>query len=289
MHPGVWRAIARIEVRHDQAVIRRGTASLVGPGLVLTALHVVADRTTDPPGFLDGTIEITFTNHSSAVATVLGGKWNALEDWVLLTCDVPSDASPLPLATIDGDGGPWTTHGFPDAEQDGLTLHGTVTNSHAELFGKGVAAYQLFSPEVAAAQGLKAKGLSGAPVLVQDAVVGVIRRAPLSGDRAEAGTLFACPSSLIATRCPEYFPYPLKTLSVAAALPWVLVLLRRAATLLTATIVLALLLWYLYRLVFKDVASPDETMLLVVVASLIAFTMTALRGRRAQRKASTRR
>ena len=219
MDPSVRRAIVGIEIRHDEAVIRRGTASLIGDRLLMTALHVVADRTTDPPGFVEGTIQITFTNQVSTVASVVADKWNALEDWVLLTCEaVPPDVSPLRLATIDGDGAPWTTYGFPEAEQDGLTIHGTVTNSHAELFGQGVAAYQLFSPEVAAASGLRVKGLSGAPVLVHGAVVGVIRRAPLSGERAEAGTLFACPASQIAAGCPDYFPDPLKPITPPS--PW---------------------------------------------------------------------
>jgi hypothetical protein len=72
MHPSVRRAIARIEVRHDRVVIRRGTASLVGDRLVMTALHVVADRTTDPPGFLDGAIERDL--HRCGVDAAAGGN-----------------------------------------------------------------------------------------------------------------------------------------------------------------------------------------------------------------------
>ena len=289
MDPSVRRAIARIEVTRDSAAIRRGTGCLVGDRLVLTALHVVADRTTDPPGFLDGTIELTFTTQFSTVASVLEGKWNALEDWVLLSCAaVPHSAKPLPLAAIDRDHIHWMSYGFPDLEQEGLTIHGTVTNSRGELFGGRVAAYQLYSPEVAAAQGLRAKGLSGAPVIVRGRVIGIIRRGLLEGEHAGAGTLFASPVALVANRCPEYFPDPLQAISVATSPPWILVLLRRSATLLASTMLLALVLWYLYGYLLApgERATPEETTLLVVLAGAIVLTAFVFRGRGSEKKAS---
>jgi hypothetical protein len=288
MDSSVRRAIARIEVIRDNVVIRRGTASLVGHRLVLTALHVVADRAADPPEFFSGSIELTFTRQFSTVATVLPGRWNPLEDWVLLTCAaVPADTEPLRLAAIDRDGATWTTYGFPDAEHEGLAIHGTVTNSHGELVGGQVAAYQLYSPEAAAAKGLKAKGLSGAPVIVGNAAIGVIRRAPLEGDRVEAGTLFACPMSLVASHCPEHFPTPVTTISVATSRPHLAAVLRRLTTLLIGTLLLSLVLWYVYRVLVGEAATPEETSLFVVVAGVIVFTAVALRGRSERKKRGT--
>jgi hypothetical protein len=277
MDPSVRRAIARIEITHDNAVIRRGTACLVGPRLVLTALHVVADRTTDPPEFFRGGIVLTFTEQFSTAAAVLDGKWNSLEDWVLLTCGAaPPDTEPLPLGTIARDGVSWMSYGFPDAEHEGLTIHGTVTNSHGELHGGRVAAYQLYSPEVAAAKGLKAKGLSGAPVIVGNAAIGVIRRAPMDGTHAQAGTLFACPVTLVARQSPEHLSEPM---TIALAPAPLVAGLRRSATLLASTLLLAFVFVYVYRALATEPPNTDETVLFVIVAGIVVFTTAGLRRR----------
>jgi hypothetical protein len=300
MDPSVRRAIARIEVTRENAVLRRGTGCLVGHRLLLTALHVVADRTKNPPEFLDGRIEIIYTTPPGladggppplhrTLATVLDGKWNALEDWVLLTClSTPHDVTPQPLGTIETDGADWKSYGFPDAEQEGLTIHGTVTNSHGALFGGQVAAYQLYSPEVAAADGLRAKGLSGAPVIVQNVVVGMIRRALLEGEHAGAGTLFASPVSLIAAQCPEQFPDPLQTISPARKVPSALGVLRQTATVLVLTILVALVLWYVYWALADQAATLEDTPFLLFVAGLIAYTMVALRARADRKRRGVR-
>jgi hypothetical protein len=290
MDPKVRRAIVRVEVTRDNAVVRRGTGCLIGLRLVLTALHVIADRTTEPPEFFDGRIAVTFATHSSTIATVLEGKWNALEDWVLLSCaGVPENIGPLPMAMIESDGAGWTTHGFPDQNHEGLTIHGTVTNSHGELFRGRVAAYQLYSPEAAAAHGLRAKGLSGAPVIVSGAVVGVIRRALLEGEHTAAGTLFASPVSLVVTRCPELFPAPLQAISVvtqSSSIQAVASGLRRAAILLAYTILLAVVLSSVYRALAGESATPEVNMLFVVVAGLISFATPGIVRRRRSRQNS---
>lgn len=282
-------------------MLRRGTGCLVGENLVLTALHVVADRTVEPPQFLAGRIEITFPDHESISTTVVDGKWNALEDWVLLLCASirPELARPLPLATIERDGDQWVAHGFPDAEPGGLTVHGRVTNGHGELFGR-VPAYQLFCEEAAAGSGLRAKGLSGAPVIVDRAVVGVIRRAPIEDDRVEGGTLFACPASLVAARCREYFPEPLKSVSSNSLLG---VPLREAtystahallgsvklsSAMFVGTVVVATVLRYAYGTWSGESPTAEETTLFVVVAMLLVAT-TTLGVRKHRAKSSERR
>ena len=68
----------------------------------------------------------------------------------------------------------FVTYGFPDAEpMDGMVLSGPVKNSGGEIFG--VSAMQLFSEEAAAGDGAPVKGLSGAPLIVDGSLVGVMR------------------------------------------------------------------------------------------------------------------
>ena len=59
----IRQAIAKIEILGDEqnpTVRSRGTGFLVGDGMVLTALHVVANRRSDPPEPIPGTIRLTF-------------------------------------------------------------------------------------------------------------------------------------------------------------------------------------------------------------------------------------
>ncbi len=59
-------AIARIAIESEGREVSRGTGFLVAPGLVLTALHVVADRHTDPPAFYPGALTLAFPGHTSS-------------------------------------------------------------------------------------------------------------------------------------------------------------------------------------------------------------------------------
>ncbi|HYX22851.1 MAG TPA: hypothetical protein VFC23_01775, partial [Thermoanaerobaculia bacterium] len=86
MEEAVRRAIARIDVVDGTQVLSRGTGFLVGPGLVLTALHVVANRHHDPPQFLPGRIVLTFPD-GSREARLHSSFCDRRADWALLTCD----------------------------------------------------------------------------------------------------------------------------------------------------------------------------------------------------------
>ena len=70
----------------------RGTGFLVARDLVATALHVVADRQTEPPTFRNGTIHLQFRGGHETDAVVVQDKWNVDADCVLLRC---LDAEPL--------------------------------------------------------------------------------------------------------------------------------------------------------------------------------------------------
>ncbi len=187
-------AIARIEIVDAAGqVISRGTGTLVGPGLVLTALHVVADRRADPPQPLPGRIRLVFPT-GQRDAEIHGTLMDARADWVLLRCEELPNVPPVPLGRLTQAGVDWETYGFPDANpRDGMIQTGRVEAWDGEL--EGQAALQLFSMEAAAGNGAPVKGLSGAPVFVNEFLVGHMRFALMQDGRTVAGTLYACPVS----------------------------------------------------------------------------------------------
>lgn len=161
----------------------RGTAFLVAEDLVATALHVIAEKT-DPPTFLPGSITLSFADHSTT-AVVVQGAWDTLADCVLLRCVKPPKVRPLPLRSVERSGGAWETFGFPNLQPvDGMVVDGTVKFHAAKHFGYPV--IQLFCNELAASSSGSGDGLSGAPVIMGDAAVGVMRFAHHQG-----GTLIA--------------------------------------------------------------------------------------------------
>lgn len=206
MEDAVRRAIARIDVVDGTQVLSRGTGFLVGPGLVLTALHVVANRHQDPPQFLPGRIVLTFAG-GSREARLHPNFWDRRADWALLTCDELEGVRPLPMADLQKSGDSWETYGFPDANpRDGMVQRGTIENHRGDL--EGVPAFQLFSRQAAAGQGAPVKGLSGGPVLIDGALVGLLRFALMKDGQAVAGTLYACPIAAPLARTGDLFPVP---------------------------------------------------------------------------------
>lgn len=172
-------------------------------------MHVVANRSASPPALIPGSIVVTFPTHKCA-ATVVDGRWDARSDWALLRCTPPPPPGlrPVPLAEGAGDGAEWETFGFPEANsRDGLAQLGTL--DHAAATFDGVAAYQLFSKQAAAGVGAPVKGLSGGPVIVDGALVGVFRSSLMrDGQFNVAGTLYACPIDTILDRCADLLPVP---------------------------------------------------------------------------------
>lgn len=199
MNRGIREAIARIDVIDPSGqVVSRGTGTLVGPGLVLTALHVVADRKADPPQRLPGKIILTFPSYQIE-AEIHATLLNAKADWVVLTCVQNPALVPVTLGRLKQAGVDWETHGFPDANpRDGMIQTGRVEAWDGVLDGE--AALQLFSEEAAAGTGAPVKGLSGAPVFVNDYFVGHMRFALMQDGRTVAGTLYACPIGSLETQ-----------------------------------------------------------------------------------------
>ena len=173
---------------------------------MLTALHVVADRKQEFLAVYPGEIVLTFPTHSTR-AVVHGNYWDRQADWALLRCETSPPIRPLPMAELREDGVAWETFGFPDANpRDGLATVGEVTN-HLGTF-EGNPAFQLYSREAAAGQGAPVKDLSGSPVLVQNAVVGLLRFALMKEGQTVAGTVYACPVASVLQKAAELLPLP---------------------------------------------------------------------------------
>ena len=196
MDPIIRRAIAKIEIIQDGTISSRGTGTLVSDRLVLTALHVVADRKTGTPK--PGTIRLTFPTHTTE-ARLHSDHQDGRADWALLECaEAPSDIRPVPLNAVSTSGRSFETFGFPDTQpKDGMVQRGTVEDHNAAL--NGVAVVQLFSKQAAAGDGAPVKGASGSPVIIDNALVGVLRFALMdkATQATRAGTLYACPVTTV--------------------------------------------------------------------------------------------
>jgi hypothetical protein len=203
-------AIAKITIEGTNG---RGTGFLVAPDLVATALHVVADRSTEPPAFFSGAIHLEFRGHKT-VAEVMPNKWNQDADCVLLRCldPAPLAAYPtIPLRELDHSDDLFKTRGYPDTQPiDGMTWAGKVRDYAAQLtnfYAARRCAYepvlQLFCEEAGAGTGAPPKGLSGAPIIVGTAAVGLMRFALMLDGRAVAATLYGCSARDIVALDPE--------------------------------------------------------------------------------------
>jgi hypothetical protein len=197
---------------------KRGTGTLVAPGLVLTALHVVADRFQESPTFAPaGTIDLVFVKKGiAAKATVVEGCFDPDADWVLLQLDHDVDVVPAPLGTLRsgeiGEKVAARTFGFPaENSKVGLAYHGYVADTDTTYAGTGkgprrpleAAAIQLF---VESAKENDIAGLSGGPCFVGGALVGVIRSTLTDQDELSKGHLYACPIASILDTIGERLP-----------------------------------------------------------------------------------
>lgn len=206
MNSTVRQAIARIDVLQADKSLSRGTGTLVTGDLVLTAMHVVADRNSPTLSLYPGTITLAFPGHLTE-AHVVDRGWHPNADWILLRCVTPPPCAPLPLADSAVDGDTWETYGFPDANpRDGMVQIGTIDNASGTF--EGVAAYQLFSNQAAAGTGAPVKGLSGGPVVVDGALVAVMRSSLMREGQNVAGTLYGCPIDLILQATGDLLPVP---------------------------------------------------------------------------------
>ena len=208
MDPTLRAAIGRIDIVQQGKRVSHGTGTLVTDRLVLTALHVVADRKATPVAPFPGTIRLSFPGHQTD-ARILDPYFDKDADWALLECvEAPVGVRPVPLSELTASGDPFVTYGFPKVQDlDGLLQSGVVEDHHARLFG--TPALQLFSQQAAAGTGADVSGASGSPVIVDGALVGVLRFALMDKRRAtRAGTLYACPVSTVIDHTDDRLPVP---------------------------------------------------------------------------------
>lgn len=180
----------------------RGTGYLVSPDIVVTCDHVV-NRVAN-----DQLAEVRFGG-LKCEAKVLARDEQA--DCAILQLPAPLDGiEPLQLANYEFNrGDTWDAYGFPSITSEaGHFLTGDVQDP----LGKdpsGNDAIVLYSREIAAAEGATPQGFSGTPVLVSGYVIGHLKRIIPSHSvdgvppRAMMGTLYACPSGLIANLLPK--------------------------------------------------------------------------------------
>lgn len=208
---GLDRApIARILVAAAGQVMSRGTGTLIAPRLVLSALHVVANRRPDPPEPYPGEITLEFPGFTTT-GTLVPRAFDRTADWVLIECAEAPPMAPMSLASLHENKREWESFGFPDANaRDGLLLSGTVMMCDGTL--EGMRAHQLYCVQAAAGSGGRVKGMSGAPVVIAGRLVGVMRFALMEQDRTEMGTLYACPVSAVGERWPTLDVPPLPKL-----------------------------------------------------------------------------
>ena len=168
---------------------------------------------TEPPTFLPGTIHLEFRGHKTAAEVILN-KWNQDADCVLLRCLDPGALAAyptIPLRELNHSDDLFKTRGYPDAQPiDGVTWAGKVRDHAAQLtnfYATRRSAYepvlQLFCEEAGAGTGAPPKGLSGAPIIVGSAAIGLMRFALMQDSRAVAGTLYGCSAGDIVALDPE--------------------------------------------------------------------------------------
>lgn len=196
---------------------RTGTAFLVSNRLLLTAMHVVADRASALRGVppRDSAIEVVRpADARSSTARLVDKHWHAADDWAVLELDSPwPGAVPLRLGEVRGSmRSRFVAYGFPVDHQHGLTVAGEVRDASGNYHGSQ--AIQLYCEELAAGSGDPLHGMSGAPCLVRDIAVGVIRSHPLKvGAVAMSavrtvrnGVMYACPAAAFMRTLADVLP-----------------------------------------------------------------------------------
>jgi hypothetical protein len=170
------------------------------------------ERSNHPP-FFPGTIHLEFRGHKTA-AEVIPNRWNQDADCVLLQCLDPGPLAAyptIPLRELNHSDDLFKTRGYPDAQPvDGMTWAGKVRDYAAQLtnfYATRRSAYepvlQLFCEEAGAGTGAPPKGLSGAPIVVGTAAIGLMRFALMQDGRAVAATLYGCSARDIVTLDPD--------------------------------------------------------------------------------------
>lgn len=167
----------------------QGTGYLIRHDQMITCAHVVSSVG------IGGRVQAQFADPVQVVEATVE-RIDEVADWALLRLPTPLRSIPLlPSLGQAVTDSRWLAFGYPAlAGTHGLVLGGVVRDSSGKD-SRGRLAVQLFCDEAAAAQGAVLGGASGSPVISGGQVIGHLRRViPDEGDRAQFGTVFACPT-----------------------------------------------------------------------------------------------
>src|SRR5882724_3051236 len=204
-------AVVRVWARDDQVV---GGGFLVGPDLVATCAHVVADAVGVDPYAADvptASVRLDFplarADSARIVATV--ERWSPIRDdgggdvaLLRLTSPAPLDARMPPVRRVEKlwDHGFWV-QGFPDGQIDGVWSTGLIRGE------QGTRWFQLQStPGEQRIEG----GFSGTPVW--DAESGAVVGMTVAADRGDTTTAYLIPIEQVLGLDPELLPCPYRGL-----------------------------------------------------------------------------
>jgi hypothetical protein len=199
-----WASIAKIEV--DGA--HSGTGFLVTKNLVLTALHVVADKTGRPfPRILlrfDTNAE--YSDGGTVFETkahIVEGCWSIEHDFVLLECANPPPSKPLNISDRCRQLDDCFSPGFASQNPSGFTVIGNISSLNDPINGGDTA----IGIQFRFGSGLLMKGHSGAPVFVNERVVALLRTAFLDEkEKTMGGIVHAISVARVVEFCNQRSP-----------------------------------------------------------------------------------
>ncbi len=211
-----WGSIAKIEVGGGHS----GTGFLVAPGYLVTALHVVAT----PEGRSLGDIVLHFNPAAerddgspivTMTATLEADLWSSAHDFAVLKCEYPQpDAKPFRLADRCRVDNKFSSPGFGLVEPIGFTAGGTITGLNDPSEEGGTVLRLQFD----SGSGVPLKGHSGAPVIINGVVVGLLCTAFLDGaEKSVGGFVAASPIRHVVEFCNQY---DRRLLQYKAAISW---------------------------------------------------------------------
>jgi hypothetical protein len=159
-------ACGHITLTDERGFPKAGTGYLIAADRAATCAHVVDNAET-------GNIQIDFGGKTRQVWHV---RINKESDCAVLTLSENIvGVTPLKLGECEWNAA-WHSYGFPAvAKGAGLTMSGVVSDPDARDDLKA-AVLELTSPEVAAGMAAPIHGFSGSPVIVNDVVVGHLKR-----------------------------------------------------------------------------------------------------------------
>ncbi len=200
-----WASIARIEVGGAHS----GTGFLIGPGYVVTALHVVGT----PEGRPSGKIKLFFNLDAEyedgspvfeTLATIVDGLWDHGHDFAVLQCtDPPPRSKPLPHTARCQQYQKFMSPGFALENPKGFTGNGQISSENEPGNTAGPVIGLLFDFGC----GILMRGHSGAPVVVDGRVVGLLRTAYLDRQEKTLGGLVQATSiHHVLQCCQEHSP-----------------------------------------------------------------------------------